>query len=103
MTYHALVCLRYRPPYYLPRQQAQGIPIYSIPLHGPAPEGLQSHLPHLEQRYKVVGYADDLKPAVTNIQEFSIVDHASELFEKSSGCKLHRDPESGKCKFLALG
>ena len=31
------------------------------------------------------------------------MDHASEVFEKSSGSKLHRDPESGKCKFLALG
>ena len=25
------------------------------------------------------------------------------LFEKSSGCKLHRDPAAGKYKFLALG
>ena len=33
--------------------------------------------------------------------EFLTVD--STLFEQSSGCKLHRDPASGKCKFLALG
>ena len=78
----------------------KGILIYSLLLHGPAPEGLQSPLPDLEQRYREVGYADDLKPAITNIQEFSIVDHASELFKKRSGCQLHRDPESGKFQFL---
>ena len=43
----------------------KSIPLYSIPLHDPAPEGLQSPLPHLEQRYRVVRYADDLKPSVT--------------------------------------
>ena len=43
----------------------KSIPLYSIPLHDPAPEGLQSPLPPLEQRYRVVRYADDLKPAVT--------------------------------------
>ena len=35
--------------------------------------------------------------------EFSLVDKACELFEKSSGCRLHRDPASNKCKVLALG
>ena len=37
------------------------------------------------------------------MHEFSLVDRASLLFEKSSDCKLHRDPRSGKCKFLPLG
>ena len=37
------------------------------------------------------------------MQEFILVDMAMTLFEKSSGCKLHRDPTAGKCKFLALG
>ena len=35
--------------------------------------------------------------------EFFTVDKACTLFEISSGCKLHRDPASLKCKFLALG
>ena len=35
--------------------------------------------------------------------EFEVVDQAAGLFEKSSGCLLHRDPVAGKCKVLALG
>ena len=35
--------------------------------------------------------------------EFSTIDKACTLFEESSGCKLHRDPAAGKCKFMALG
>ena len=35
--------------------------------------------------------------------DFSLVDRACELFEKSSGHRLHRNPASNKCKVLALG
>ena len=80
-----------------------GILIHALPLHGPSPVGAASPLPPLEVRYKVVGYADDMKPAITSMQEFILVDSASALFERSSGCKLHRNPASGKCKFLPLG
>ena len=34
---------------------------------------------------------------------FLLVDKACDLFEKASGCRLHRNPASGKCKVLALG
>ena len=37
------------------------------------------------------------------MEEFILVDRAMRLFELSSGCKMHRDPTAGKCKFLALG
>ena len=37
------------------------------------------------------------------MNEFSVVDYGSSLFEKASGCLLHRDPSSGKVKFLPLG
>ena len=37
------------------------------------------------------------------MEEFLLVDRAMLLFEKSSGCKMHRDPTAGKCKLLALG
>ena len=37
------------------------------------------------------------------MEEFHTVDRACSLFEKSSGCRLHRDPTAGKCKFLPLG
>ena len=57
----------------------------------------------MELRYKVQGYLDDCKPAITTMAEFSLVDRACNLFEMSSGCRLHRDPASNKCKVLALG
>ena len=37
------------------------------------------------------------------MQEFLLVDEACSLLERASGVKLHRDPASGKVKFLALG
>ena len=78
-----------------------GILISSIPVLGPTLPG--NPLPRLEQRYKLIGYADDNKPAITSIEEFRTVDHSLALFERSSGCKLHRDPLNKKCKFLSLG
>ena len=80
----------------------KGILICSIPvsgpklLHGPP-------LPPVELRYKVIGYADDSKPAITSMEEFTVVDRALSLFERASGCKVHRDPANMKCKFLPLG
>ena len=37
------------------------------------------------------------------MHEFTVVDTGSSIFEKASGCILHRDPLSGKVKFLPLG
>ena len=37
------------------------------------------------------------------MEEFLLVDRAAAMFEGASGCKLHRDPAVGKCKFLPLG
>ena len=82
-------------------RRLKGILITELPVLGPAQEG-QQQLPPLEERYKLIGYADDVKPAITTMQEFSVVDKAMELFEKASGCKLHCDPASKKCKFLPL-
>ena len=77
--------------------------------------GLDPHLDWLENRlqgiplasssevYKLIAYVDDVKPSISNMNEFSIVDQGSALFEAASGCKLHRDPNSGKVKFLPLG
>ena len=85
--------------------------------------GLDPHLDWLEKRlrgitiyqgnffspnsssetYKFMAYVDDVKPSITSMQEFSLVDKGSAIFEAASGCKLHRDPTSGKVKFLPLG
>ena len=37
------------------------------------------------------------------MSEFELVDRAAQLFERSSGNKLHRDPTKGKCKVLLMG
>ena len=76
----------------------RGILIASLPVSGP----LQQGSPALEERYKVIGYADDVKPAITGMDEILLVDQAMNLFEKASGCRLHRDPATKKCKFLPL-
>ena len=81
----------------------QGILIHSLPLQGPTLAGQPSLLPGLDLKYKLIAYCDDVKPAITSMSEFLLVDKAMSLFEKSSGCRLHRDPTEGKCKFLALG
>ena len=82
-------------------KRLQGILVHSLPVQGPA---LQGHvLPPIETRYKVQGYLDDCKPAITTMAEFQLVDLACSLCEKSSGCKLHRNPDSNRCKVLLLG
>ena len=76
----------------------------SLPVSGPTIENSPSPtLPPIQQHYKVVAYADDVKPSITSMQEFVLVDHACSLLERASGVKLHRDPAAGKVKFLALG
>ena len=83
-------------------KRLRGIPIYSMPAAGPVLEREPFPLVIVEL-YKVVGYIDDVKPAITAMDEFALVDSGSSLFEKASGCILHRNPASGKVKFLPLG
>ena len=64
----------------------QGILIASVPTQGPSLPGMPP-LPRLEQRFKLIGYADDTKPAITTMEEFTTVDHSLTLFEKASGCR----------------
>ena len=80
-----------------------GITIYSLPVLGPAEQNEKFPLPEAKCVYKVTGYCDDCKPAVTSREEFRLIDRAVALFEQASGCKLHRDPALNKCKFLPLG
>ena len=80
-------------------KRLQGIVISSIPVLGPVLQGETMPIAPLEERFKLIAYCDDVKPSITLT---SIADKACTLFEKSSGCKLNRDPASLKCKFLAL-
>ena len=87
---------------YLERR-LKGILISSLPVYGPSLQGHPVPLPPLEERYKLIAYCDDVKPSVTTMSEFITIDTACSLFERSSGCRLHRDITADKCKFLALG
>ena len=82
-------------------KQLKGILIASLPVSGPVTQS-DPPLKPIEERYKVIGYADDVKPAISNINQFSVVDKGMTLFEKASGCKLNRNPAIKKCKFLPL-
>ena len=57
----------------------------------------------LEERYKLYAYADDLKCSISNMAEFSVVIDGCSLLERASGVRLHRDVNTGKVRFLALG
>ena len=83
-------------------KRLEGIPIISLPVSGPCEAGKCRPEPIVE-RYKVIGLADDVKPSVSSMAEFAVVDQAAALFEQSSGNQLHRDPVKGKCKVLLLG
>ena len=69
-----------------------GILIHSLPIQGPVPRPLSPPLPPQELRYKVIAYCDDVKPAITTMYKFMLVDRTMAMFEMSSGCKMHRDP-----------
>ena len=71
------------------QQRLEGLPMTSVPRLGPAEKGSPRRLPPLEIKYKVVGYCDDIKPAISKMSEFFLVDAATSLFEKASGCRLH--------------
>ena len=58
---------------YLERR-LQGILIHFLPVHGPVVLGQAGPLPPLETRYKVQGYLDDCKPAITSMFEFNILE-----------------------------
>ena len=65
--------------HYLDRRLS-GIPLYSLPVLGPTMEINNPILPPLVEKYKVIGYTDDIKPAVTSMKELTVVDEASSLF-----------------------
>ena len=64
-----------------------GIPLYRHPALGPLFPG--DHPLHVQEDYKVIGYIDDIKPAITSMLEFNVVDTGPSLFEKASGCIFH--------------
>ena len=59
-------------------------------------------MPPIVTKYVLTAYSDDLKPAITSMYEFYLVERVMTIFKMSSGYKMHRDPKSQKCKFLPL-
>ena len=80
----------------------QGITLYRLPVLGPVREHEQRLSP-IEKKTKIIGYVDDLNPIVTKVEEFKTLDFYLSIFERASGCKFHRDPNSQKCKITPLG
>ena len=71
------------------QRRLSGILMCSLPTFGPPlQDGTPAH--PVEERYTVYGLADDVKPGVSTMAEFALVDKAATLFERSSGNKLHR-------------
>ena len=89
-----------QPPAPLPQPNLPGLSALPSP---PEPEQCsEATMPPLVTKYILTAYCDDLKPAITDIYEFHLVERVMTIFEQSSGCKMHRDPASKKCKFLPL-
>ena len=84
-------------------RRLQGIPVYQLPVLGPNVKNKPRRLEPIVYKYTVLGYCDDVKPAIVTMEKFQIVDQGARLFEKSSGCKLHRDRSTDKCKMLLFG
>ena len=80
----------------------RGIVIWTVQVEGPLEEGKLGPL-LLKETFVVCGYADDVKPMVNNMDEVKIIVEQCTKLEKASGVKLHRNPQSGKCKLLPLG
>ena len=70
-------------------KRLRGIPISSLPVLGPTQQHETSAtMPPVTQKYKLVAYADDVKPAISTMEEFYLVDRACTLLERASGVKL---------------
>ena len=80
-----------------------GIPLINLPVLGPVLPKEEFPIPPVKEVFNVMAFCDDIKPALTNIEEFVTADNGAKLLELSAGTKLHRDPSTNKCKFLPLG
>ena len=88
--------------YYLD-MRLKGIPIITIPVQGPTMEHYPlATMKPMTEIFKLVAFADNVKPAINSMEEFNLVDRACTLMERASWVRLHRDPDLGKVKFLPL-
>ena len=72
------------------------------PVQSLQPPPTQDPVLKLEETYKLIAYADDVKASISCMNDFFIVIGGCSLLERASGVRLHRDPASGKVTFLPL-
>ena len=84
------------------KRRLKGVVIRTVQVEGPLEEGKSGPL-LLEEIFVVCSYGDDVKPFMNNMDKVKIIVELCTKLEKASGVKLHRDPQSGKCKILPLG
>ena len=63
-------------------KRLKGIPITSLPVSGPALQHESFTLEPSKQEFKLIAYADDVKPAITCMAEFELVDRACSLLQE---------------------
>jgi len=85
------------------KKRLQGIELVSKIVSGPRNKGQTRKLEPITVKYKVMGYCDDLKPAITCDDDYNVIEKGVTLFEKSSGCRLHRDLASKKMQNSTIG
>ena len=73
-------------------KRLSGIPLITKPIYGPLNVNSKGKLDPIEGKFKLIGYCDDVKPAICKKSEFDLIERAVSLFEKASSCQLHRDP-----------
>jgi len=81
-------------------KRLSGIPLISKPCFWPQNFNSKGKIPPIEERFKLIGYCDDVKPAICKKQDLNIIDRAVTFFVKASECQLHRDPASKKCNYI---
>merc|ERR1712115_287762 len=75
-------------------KRLSGIPLITKLIYGPLNINSKGKLDPIEGKFKLIGYCDDVKPAICKKNEFDLIERAVTLFEKASGCQLHCDPTS---------
>ena len=75
------------------QKHLQGIKVLSQIAAGPVLKGAPRKLPTIDHYYKLVGYCDDVKPTITCNEDYDAIEIGANMFEKASGCRLHRDLE----------
>ena len=84
------------------KRMLKGIVINKVKVQGPLSKGMKKPL-FLEEVFKLIGYADDLKIAIRTLEDLIIAVRQCTKMEMASGVRLHRSVTKGKCRLLPVG